>query len=109
MNFAVIGKPLVVMLIGATFALGLGACSSDDDEPAASVPSATAQPTDGADDGRPGDGDAQDIDVAATFIGLPRAEAITLAESDGRVWRVGIEDGEPRDLTDDLRPGRVTF
>ena len=45
----------------------------------------------------------------APFIGLTRDEASTLAEADGRRWRVGREGGERFALTDDFIVGRVTF
>lgn len=45
----------------------------------------------------------------AAFIGLTRDEASALAETEGRRWRVGREDGERFALTEDFIVGRVTF
>jgi hypothetical protein len=56
--------------------------------------------------------DGQDQTAAvdeAPFIGLTRDEASALAETQGRRWRVGREDGERFALTDDFIVGRVTF
>jgi len=43
------------------------------------------------------------------FHGLTSGEAGTLADTEGRPWRIGGQDGESFVLTDDLVPGRVTF
>lgn len=104
MNLNAIGKPIVIVLVGAVFALGAVGCTSDDGG-------------DGADLGSDGPGteeqrdvsDATEADATQIFIGLPRDEAAILAESEGRPWRVGLEDGEPQGLDADFHPGRVTF
>lgn len=43
------------------------------------------------------------------FDGLAKDEAITKAESENREWRIGSEDGEDFELTEDFHVGRVTF
>jgi hypothetical protein len=48
-------------------------------------------------------------DAAAAFVGLTTADAVALAESDGRVWRIASEDGESFALTMDYVPTRVNF
>ena len=54
---------------------------------------------------RPTDNTTQD----GSFVGLTLPEATSLAEDEGRPWRIGRQDDEPFVLTDDLVPGRVTF
>ena len=44
-----------------------------------------------------------------TFVGLTLSDATSLAEDEGRPWRIARQDGEIFALTDDLVPGRVTF
>lgn len=106
----------------AIFAIGFAACSSNDDDP-------TATPVDGGDaveeQGSPDDSlstsapalsddpAGDDINLPArepeSFVGLTRDEAAALAESEGRIWRVGREDGVYLPVTEDYRVGRVTF
>ena len=44
-----------------------------------------------------------------SFVGLTISEATTLAEDEGRPWRIGRQDDVAFVLTDDLVPGRLTF
>jgi hypothetical protein len=48
-------------------------------------------------------------DASSAFVGLATADAIALAEADGRLWRVASEDGESFALTMDYVPTRVNF
>ncbi len=67
-------------------------------------------------DGRAEDGEEQGTDVLPgltedelAFVGLSAEAAGDLAASEGRLWRVGREDGEFFALTADWVVGRVTF
>ena len=67
-------------------------------------------------DGRAEDGEEQGSDVLPgltedelAFVGLSAEAAGDLADSEGRLWRVGREDGEFFALTADWVVGRVTF
>ncbi len=61
-----------------------------------------------AGDGADGDQPTASADEAP-FIGLTSDAASALAETEGRRWRVGREDGERFALTEDFIVGRVTF
>ncbi len=67
----------------------------------------------GATDGGADDEPAADGSGALTspdgFIGLPLDEAQRLADSEGRPWRIGRQDGESFALTEDYNEERVTF
>ncbi len=47
--------------------------------------------------------------VATEFMGLTKADAIALAESQGRPWRIAREDGDSFPLTLDYSENRVNF
>lgn len=103
--------PLLVLLVGAALAVGLAACTSDGGDTVDQDGAATEEPRDG--DATPTDPEIGRLDngeeAGAIFIGLPQDEAAILAESEGRAWRVGSEDGVEFPLTADHVPGRVTF
>ena len=84
-----IGLALLVLVFGAasfTFAIG------------------------NSDAGDGGDGEGQDVAAGeAPFIGLTRDEAMSLAEEEGRPWRLGRLDDEWLAVTADYVVGRVTF
>ena len=64
-----------------------------------------AEGNDGAAADGPGDSETQQT----PFVGLSLDEAVNIADSEGRPWRVAREDDVDFVLTDDLHPGRVTF
>lgn len=78
------------LAIGLGFALMLAACASGED---------------GVTIDEPEDSMTQQ----ERFVGLELDDAVDLAESEQRLWRISREDGEEFALTADLRPGRVTF
>ena len=53
--------------------------------------------------------DADTATQGESFVGLTVSEATARAEDEGRPWRIARQDDEAFALTDDLRPGRVTF
>ena len=61
------------------------------------------------DDGAAADGPGDSETQQTPFVGLSLDEAIDLADTEGRAWRVAREDDADFALTDDLQPGRVTF
>lgn len=63
---------------------------------------------DGGENGNIGDADAVDADEHDAIIGMTEAEAEAYAEEQGVPFRIGSIDGEPRPLTMDYRPGRIT-
>jgi hypothetical protein len=88
---------LIIPLLAIGLAIGgIALASGDGDEERADTVAA-----DGA--------DTMGFDDPAPFVGMPKNEAIARAESEGRPWRIGLEDGEAFALTADLWPGRVTF
>jgi hypothetical protein len=87
-----------VLAIGLALA-GIAAATGSEDDEAANVEASDSETgTDGI-----------GFDDPVSFVGMPKDEAIARAESEGRLWRVGMEDGESFALTADLNPGRVTF
>lgn len=108
MSTRTLRTPLLVLLVGAALAVGLAACTSDGGDASDGDGAATEEPRDG--DATPTDPEVGRLeDIGSIFIGLPQDEAAILAESEGREWRVGVEDGESLALTDDYVVGRVTF
>jgi PBP1b-binding outer membrane lipoprotein LpoB len=49
----------------------------------------------------------EDTEVAVDYTGLSVEEAEKLAEDNGVMFRVVMEDGEMRPATKDYRPGRI--
>lgn len=88
-----VASPLAPLVMALVLLAGCGDSSSDDSS---------------ADDGS----GSTVADVAADesdFVGLDKDEAIELAESEGRTWRIGREDDEMFAVTNDFVADRVTF
>lgn len=100
---------LVVTLILAVVALIVVTVSGGGDE--VETTDTTDQDHSTADDdAEPNGTDARDPTTTSDdFVGLPIEEATAIADGEARPWRIAREDEESFALTDDLRPGRVTF
>lgn len=88
---------ITILVLGLALG-GIALAAGGGDDEAADTESLDIDGTDGV-----------GFDDPLPFVGMPKAEAIARAESEGRLWRIGMEDGEAFALTADLRPGRVTF
>lgn len=127
MTVKTIGFPIAALVVIAALVLVVMTVGgNDDDAPAAADdgadlaeeqanPGDTTSPDDTVSTTAPviGDGPSDDVDLPArapdSFVGLSREDAAALAEGEGRIWRVGREDGVYLPVTEDYRVGRVTF
>lgn len=73
-----------------------------EDDSAESPPSQTPDP-------EPGSTSTPSDPVVAEYVGLDKDEAISLAESQGRPWRITREDDEMFPVTMDYQPDRINF
>ena len=103
-------NPLIAMALAG--ALLLGACSDDAETVDTAATTTTTARTSPSSSTPPSDPtppvDCVDMATYAWF-GSSKEEAIARAEAEGVPWRIGREDDEVFDLTEDHRPGRVTF
>lgn len=77
--------------------------AGDSEAPTGPADDAGADPADDA-----GADPADDADGAERHVGLTAEESEALAQADGVAWRIASVDGDPRMLTADLDPTRVT-